>query len=459
MSAESPGNRQPVPTLTVRLDAGAGRYVVVGDAPAAIDAVTSLADAGIAAERLSSVEEITKPVPALVLLATGDEAADTRTAASLRQQGIPAHLAEVSGAGHPGPGLGFEAAESMIAVTARGGRAIQEDIWRRFARALPPNYARLQAWVSRHRAAVDREIPGLEARQRFWRDLLEGWVAEAVMAGQDADADEDLAHRLISLDAAVTGCVYLVGAGPGDPDLLTLRAQRVLQMADVVLYDRLVAPGVLDLAPPEAEHVYVGKRRQHHAVPQETINQMLVRFAGEGRKVVRLKGGDPFIFGRGGEEIDQLMERGIRFEVVPGVTAASGCAAYAGIPLTHRDHAQSCVFTTGHRRGDGSLQIDFEGLVRPAQTIVFYMGLTGLRALVEGLIAHGLSPQTPAALVQQGTTRNQRVVSGELDNLERLAGEARLRAPTLVIVGEVVRLRERLGWFQPRGGEGAFWAE
>ncbi len=248
------------------------------------------------------------------------------------------------------------------------------------------------------------------------------------------------------------GEVYLVGAGPGDPELLTLRALKLMQCADVALYDNLISPEVLDLLPPTTERIYVGKRRANHTMRQEEINALLVHHARAGKRVLRLKGGDPFIFGRGGEEIDTLSENGIAFEVVPGITAALGVAAYAGIPLTHRDYAQSCVFVTGNLK-DGSMDLDWPALARPRQTIVVYMGLTGLPLLCAKLVEHGLKPAMRAAVIQQGTSETQRVVTGTLKSLPRLAADAKLHGPTLIIVGDVVRLRERLNWFDPRAAE------
>lgn len=245
---------------------------------------------------------------------------------------------------------------------------------------------------------------------------------------------------------AQPGWVYLVGAGPGDPDLLTCKAARLITEADVIVYDNLVAPAILELARADAEHIYAGKQRGEHALAQEEINQLLVRLAREKRRVVRLKGGDPYIFGRGGEEVETLAADGIAFEVVPGVTAAAGVAAYAGIPLTHREHAQACVFVTGHLK-DGSMNLDWPGLARRRQTVVIYMGLLGLPVLCEKLMEHGLPPDWPAAIVQHGTQPSQRTVTGTLATLPALAAAAQLRAPTLIIVGTVVTLQHKLQWF------------
>ena len=245
------------------------------------------------------------------------------------------------------------------------------------------------------------------------------------------------------------GRVYLVGAGPGDPELLTLRAVRLLGQTDVIVYDHLVSPAVLDYVAPDAERIYAGKRRNEHSMRQEQINLLLVKLAREGKRVVRLKGGDPFIFGRGGEEMQVLAEHGIDFEVVPGVTAACGVASYAGIPLTHRDHAQSCLFVTGHLK-DGSANLDWEALVRPRQTVVIYMGLNALPDICRQLIQHGAAPSQPIAVVQHGTIATQKVLTGTLADLPQRVAESGFTPPSLIIVGDVVKLHESLAWFIPR---------
>lgn len=248
----------------------------------------------------------------------------------------------------------------------------------------------------------------------------------------------------ITVSPAV-GKVWLVGAGPGDPELLTIKALRLLQGADVVIHDRLVSQPIMNLIPAHTRRIYVGKARSDHAVPQADINQLLIAEARAGHNVVRLKGGDPFIFGRGGEEIEQLAEAGVGFEVVPGITAASGCAAYAGIPLTHRDFAQSVRFITGHLKNDG-VNLRWPELMDPQQTLVFYMGLVGLQAICEQLIAHGRNPATPVALVEKGTTPQQRVVIATLATINERVLAENVSAPTLTIIGDVVTLHDKLKW-------------
>lgn len=253
-----------------------------------------------------------------------------------------------------------------------------------------------------------------------------------------------MTHHLETPPAA-PGRVYLVGAGPGAADLLTLRALRLLEQADVVVHDRLIGPEILELVPQRAERIFVGKMRAHHMLPQSGINQLLIDLARAGKRVVRLKGGDPFIFGRGGEELEALAEAGVPFEVVPGVTAALGCAAQAGVPLTHRDHAQTLLFVTGHTK-DGEVELDWPALVRPDQTIVVYMGAKAVAGLCAKLIAHGLDAKTPAALIENGTYQHQRTITGSLESLpDRVPCQPPLLGPALIVIGEVVGLGARLG--------------
>ncbi|OGA01865.1 MAG: uroporphyrinogen-III C-methyltransferase [Betaproteobacteria bacterium RIFCSPLOWO2_02_67_12] len=316
--------------------------------------------------------------------------------------------------------------------------------------AVPFAFGRLAALAARFRPVSRQRHPDAVARRRFWERVIEGPIADLVLSGHEREAVEALQREL---DPGVTpdvpkGTVYLVGGGPGNPDLLTLRALRVLQHADVLLYDNLVSPAIIDLARREAERIYVGKKAADHALKQEEINDLLVHLAKAGKRVVRLKGGDPFIFGRGGEEIETLASHRISFEVVPGVTAASGASAYAGIPLTHRDYAHSCVFVTGHLQ-DGEPELDWEALATPRQTIVIYMGVRALPRICERLIAHGLAPDFPAAIVQGATRERQRVLPGTLATLAQIAAREKVKPPALVIVGEVVRLREKFSWYTP----------
>lgn len=313
---------------------------------------------------------------------------------------------------------------------------------------MPSAYGQLAQMAKKFRSQVKEQIPKPEQRRIFWEKVLQGSIAELLFAGKKQAAEKQL-KALINNTQSVNniGEVYLVGAGPGDPDLLTLRALRLMQQADVVLYDRLVSTEILALTRIDSEKIYVGKQRQNHSLPQDSINKLLTTLAKRGKRVVRLKGGDPFIFGRGGEEIETFMEQGINFQVVPGITAALGCASYAGIPLTHRDHAQSCTFVTGHLKKDAS-DLNWKQLALPNQTIVFYMGLTSLEKICQSLIKHGCSENHPIAIIQQGTTNSQRVLTGTLKSLTQNVLTQEIKAPTIIIVGTVVTLHNKLNWFK-----------
>jgi uroporphyrin-III C-methyltransferase/precorrin-2 dehydrogenase/sirohydrochlorin ferrochelatase len=385
---------------------------------------------------------------ALVIAASSDDAVNRAVAAAARARRIPVNVVD-----QPAlcsfilPSI-IERAPLVVAVSSGGASPVLARLLRaRLESLIPAGYGRLAALAGAFRDRVKARFRPAE-RRRFWERALQGPIAELVFSGRDAEAREALQAALEDTRLAFRGGeVSLIGAGPGDPDLLTFRALRLMQQADVVVYDRLVSQPVLDLVRLEAERIYAGKERARHALPQEDINHLLVRLAREGRRVVRLKGGDPFIFGRGGEEIDTLAAEGIPFQVVPGITAASGCASYAGIPLTHRDCAQSVVFVTGHMQ-NGSMDLNWKALAQPRQTVVFYMGLLGLDLLCRELVAHGMPATMPAALVEQGTTPRQRVLSGTLATLPGIVQRSDVRAPTLIIIGEVVRLRERLTWFE-----------
>ncbi len=313
---------------------------------------------------------------------------------------------------------------------------------------ISPAYGQLAELAEKFRNVVKKHFKEPSQRRIFWEKILQGSTAELVFAGKNQQAEQQLQSLLAHApDTQNQGEVYLVGAGPGDPDLLTFRALRLMQQADVIVYDRLVSKEILDLGRRDSEKIYVGKQRNNHTLPQESINGLLAKLAQAGKRVVRLKGGDPFIFGRGGEELETLMHQGVHFQVVPGITAAAGCASYAGIPLTHRDHAQSCTFVTGHLK-DGSINLNWRQLAAPKQTIVIYMGLIGLQKICQSLIEHGCPATHPIAIIQQGTTKNQRVITGTLATLPESVNNEDLKPPTLIIVGTVVTLHKQLDWFK-----------
>ncbi len=337
----------------------------------------------------------------------------------------------------------------VIAISSGGEAPVLARLIRaKLETLIPANYGKLAIIAKNWRERVKARFDNGDSRRRFWEKILQGPAAELVLNGQEASAEKIIEIEINKNDDSLTqGEVYLVGGGPGDPELLTLRALRLMQQADVVLYDRLVSDGVMELVRRDAERIYVGKRRSEHAMQQENINQLLVDLAKQGKRVLRLKGGDPFIFGRGGEEIELLAQNNIPFQVVPGITAASGCAAYAGIPLTHRDYAQSVRFVTGHLKSDDT-NLHWPELANPTQTLVFYMGLIGLKDICNALIQHGRAPTTPVALIEKGTTQDQRVLIADLTTIAEVVAAHEVHAPTLIIVGDVVKLHESLKWFK-----------
>ena len=333
----------------------------------------------------------------------------------------------------------------MIAVASNGtSPVLTRQIRTQLESTIPHELGRLAEFSGKWRSAVKDKINTADERRIFWENLYASPLREQVFSGNIAQADQLITEALKHWQKP-KGEVYLVGAGPGDPELLTLKALRLMQQADVIIYDRLVSAPILELCRRDAEKIYVGKARSNHSVPQEGINALLVKYALEGKRVCRLKGGDPFIFGRGGEELQELCEANIHFQVVPGITAASGCSAYAGIPLTHRDYAQSVRFLTGHLK-EGSPELPWSELVYENQTLVLYMGLMGLETICQKLIAHGQRADMPVALISKGTTPEQKVVVGTLADISAKVLEHEIQAPTLTIIGEVVNLREQLNW-------------
>ncbi|MBL8283682.1 MULTISPECIES: siroheme synthase CysG [Acinetobacter] len=333
----------------------------------------------------------------------------------------------------------------VISVASNGtSPVLSRQIRTQLETSIPHGMGKLAEFSGKWRAAVKAKISNPDERRVFWEDLYASSLKEQVFHDNLVEADR-LIEQALAEWKTPKGEVYLVGAGPGDPELLTLKALRLMQQADVVIYDRLVSPAIMELCRRDATKIYVGKARSNHAVPQEGINALLVEYASKGQRVCRLKGGDPFIFGRGGEEIQELFAAGVPFQVVPGITAASGCSAYAGIPLTHRDYAQSVRFLTGHLK-EGSPELPWDELVYQNQTLVLYMGLVGLEKICEKLIEHGQRPDMPVALISKGTTPEQKVLVGTLADIASKVEENHIQAPTLTIIGDVVSLREQLQW-------------
>jgi len=378
----------------------------------------------------------------IVLAASEDEALDDRVAEAARAANIPCNVLDSASASSFVVPAIIERDPVVIAISSGGtapvlARRLREAI----ERLLPARIGALARFADGFRGAIKGLLPDALARRRFWERFFDSAIAEAILAGDETRAREGmltLVNRKAANDSLRSGIVHLVGAGPGSPDLLTVRAVQVMQRADVVVYDRLVGPQILDQARRDAERIYVGKAAGHHSLPQAEINALLASLAGQGKRVVRLKGGDPFIFGRGGEELDYLRKCNIAVEVVPGITAALGCAASVGLSLTHRDHAQALTLVTAEGR-DGEPEIDWSALAKPNQTLAIYMGVGAAGRIAQRLIASGLAPTTPVAVVENGTLPDQRGVVGRLGGLRSLIRESGIAGPAIIFVGEVAR--------------------
>jgi uroporphyrin-III C-methyltransferase/precorrin-2 dehydrogenase/sirohydrochlorin ferrochelatase len=419
-------------------------------APALSSTTQTMVEKGELSWIESNFDEALIKQPRLIIAATDDESVNTVVYEAAKARNILVNVADSPEQCDFILASILDRSPIVVAVSSGGDSPVlARNLRARLETLIPPSYSKLGQLMGKYRETVKQQFSRLSQRRRFWELVLEGPVTDHMLAGREELAEQTLLQQLHNPDNddLRQGEVYLVGAGPGDPDLLTFKALRLMQQADVVFYDRLVSKEVLALVRKEAELVYVGKQRAWHAVRQEEINSLLLEHAKKGKRVLRLKGGDPFIFGRGGEEIETLADEKIPFQVVPGITAASGCSSYAGIPLTHRDYAQSCVFVTGQLK-HGELDLNWQALVQPRQTVVVYMGLAGLPELSRQLQAHGMSADKPAALVQQGTTENQKVWLSTISELPALAEREQPIAPTLVIIGEVTRLHNTLAWFK-----------
>jgi uroporphyrin-III C-methyltransferase/precorrin-2 dehydrogenase/sirohydrochlorin ferrochelatase len=426
----------------LRLLGSAGARVTVLAASPSADLIAAVEDAranlirdALSPQRLSAAE--------LVFGATGNEADDRAVAERAREAGKLVNIVdrpELSDFTMPAI---VDRGDIVVAVSTHGASPVlAQRVRAAIESVLPPGLGRLAQFAQRFRVAIQARIGENAARRRFWDQVLSGPIAAAVLAGDEMRATRDLIRAVNRGEPkAETGRVSLVGAGPGDPELLTLRAARALREADVIVYDKLVDPAVLEYARRDARRIFVGKSKGDHTLPQHAINALLVAEAKAGRHVVRLKGGDPFVFGRGGEELDALVAEGVRVDVVPGITAAIGCAAYAGFPLTHRDHAASVVFVSGHSK-DGLADLDWRALANPRQTVVVYMGVSVAGAVAGKLVEVGLSASTPVAIVENGTRWDQRVIKGELRQAADLIRQHGVTGPALLVIGEVTRAAE-----------------
>ncbi|PWK54254.1 siroheme synthase CysG [Pleionea mediterranea] len=388
----------------------------------------------------------------LVISATDDQALNQQIAEQAEQQQIFANVVDNA------PLCSFitpaiiDRSPITIAISTGGKAPVLARLLRgRLESLIPAAYGRLAKLADKFRLRVKQTLTTGMQRKAFWEQAFEGDIAEKVFDNKHQQAEQQLTqllnqHKyaaLTNMPSQSQGSVYLIGAGPGDPDLLTFKALRLMQKADVVVYDRLVSEPILNLVRRDAERIYVGKQKAQHCVPQDKINELLIHQAQQGKRVVRLKGGDPYIFGRGGEEAQQLVDAGISFDVVPGITSAAGASTYCGIPLTHRDYAQSVTFATGHLKNN-SVDLNWTALAQSNNTLVIYMGLTGLAIIGEKLIEQGLTPSMPVAVIQNATQDNQKVVIGTLKNIAQRVKQAQITSPAIIIIGEVVKLYNRL---------------
>ena len=427
----------------LRLVRKAGAAVTVV-APRLHDEIAGLAESGAVATIRRGFVAGDVGGRRLVFAATGRPEVDGRVAEAAQAAGVPVNVVDRADLSTVVMPAMVERDDVVIGIST-GGRAplLASRLREAIERLLPARLGRLASFADSFRTAVRGVIPEAAARLRFWSGFFDGPVADAVLAGDERRARERMLALVNGRDAAEAprGSVAIVGAGPGDPDLLTLRALRTIQRADVVVYDKLVGEAVLDYVRRDAERIYVGKSRGNHSKSQDEINALLAEQALAGRRVVRLKGGDPFIFGRGGEELDHLRRRGIAVEVVPGITAALGCAAVTGIPLTHREHAKAVTLVTA-QGSDGEPDLDWASLARLGQTLAIYMGVGAAGRVASRLIEHGLDAATPAAIVENGTLPSQRTVVGRLAELERLVRIHAISGPAIIVIGSVAALAD-----------------
>ncbi|MFQ5953603.1 MAG: siroheme synthase CysG [Kiloniellales bacterium] len=393
----------------------------------------------------------------VVLAADGEDADHRAVSAAARAAGIPVNVADRPQLSSFVMPAIVDRDPVVVAISTGGASPVLARALRaRIEAVLPSRLGRLARFAASFRDAVKALVPYAAARRRLWERVLDGPVAEAVLRGDEPRAREKMLRLVNSGGAAQEGdgAVYIVGTGPGDPDLLTFRALRLMQQADVVIHDRLIGPDILDYVRRDADRIYVGKSKSNHTKTQDQINALMVRHARAGKRVLRLKGGDPFIFGRGGEEWEHLRRAGIEVEVVPGITAATGCAAAAGIPLTHRDFGRSMTFLSGHSKA-GAPEPDWAALAGAGQTLVIYMGVSTAGVIARRLIEHGMDPATPAAIIENGTRPDEKRVLGSLMGLDRMVAEAAIDGPALILIGEAVRLGEDWREAQPARRAGA----